>query len=68
MERGNLCPEIWIHGRPVGLVIRVEVASKGFSRRIEDHRKGALGVALAQTPQHVHHPPDCPSRLTFTVG
>ena len=43
MERRNLCPEIWIHGRPVGLVIRVEVASKGFPGASKITAKGLSG-------------------------
>ena len=68
MKRGNLRPEIGIHGRPMGLVLGVKVTAKGFPRRIKNHREGAFGVALAQPAKHVHHAADRPRGLPIAGG
>ena len=68
MERCDLRPQVRVHGGPMGLVLGVKVAAKGFPRRIKNHCEGAFGVALAQPAKHVHHAADRPRGLPIAGG
>ena len=68
MKRGNLRPQVRVHGGAMGLVLGIEVTAKGFPRRIKNHREGAFRIALAQPAKHVHHAADRPRGLPIASG
>ena len=68
LQRQDLLAQLIGHGRPIGLVLGIDVVAKGLAGRVEDHADVVGSMLVDQLAQHAEDTHQGAGRLAFGVG